>query len=294
MLDSFDRKQEIFRCYRLIGGVEMLIDNPFVQDWSIEQKQKIVRENFTRAIETSGCVIVALDGERVIGFVSFFGELIGSEHQYVNLDMLHVSREYRRRGIGKKLWKRAIAAACRRGFEKFYISAHSSEESQAFYHAVGCVKATEIIPELFEAEPFDVHMEYGLQNKLGNRVTLRLETKADHNTVELITYRAFLNAEHADGDEALLVHKLRNCAAFEPELDFVAELGGKVIGNIMYTRSKIISDDGSEWETLTFGPVSVLPKYQRDGVGSALIRKSLETAREMGFRAVLIYGHESY
>jgi predicted N-acetyltransferase YhbS/uncharacterized protein YdhG (YjbR/CyaY superfamily) len=83
-----------------------------------------------------------------------------------------------------------------------------------------------------------------------------------------------------------------------PELDYVAELDGSVIGNIMYTRSKIVSDsDGvasNEWETLTFGPISVLPKHQRDGVGSALIRKTLADARELGYRAVLIFGHESY
>jgi predicted N-acetyltransferase YhbS/uncharacterized protein YdhG (YjbR/CyaY superfamily) len=93
--------------------------------------------------------------------------------------------------------------------------------------------------------------------------------------------------------EALLARKLRNCAVFVPELNYVAELNGSVIGSIVYTRSKVVGDDG-EWETLTFGPVSVLPKYQRDGVGSALIHKTLEIARELGYRAVLIYGHESY
>jgi predicted N-acetyltransferase YhbS/uncharacterized protein YdhG (YjbR/CyaY superfamily) len=93
--------------------------------------------------------------------------------------------------------------------------------------------------------------------------------------------------------EALLARKLRNCAAFVPALDYVAALNGSVIGNIMYTQSKVVGD-GGEWETLTFGPVSVLPKHQRDGVGSALIRKTLEAAREFGYRAVLIFGHESY
>jgi len=96
-----------------------------------------------------------------------------------------------------------------------------------------------------------------------------------------------------DGNEALLTRKLRSCASFVPELDYVAELDGSVIGNIMYARSKVIGDD-CEWETLTFGPVSVLPKYQRDGVGSALIRKTLDVARDLGYRAVLIFGHESY
>jgi predicted N-acetyltransferase YhbS/uncharacterized protein YdhG (YjbR/CyaY superfamily) len=136
------------------------------------------------------------------------------------------------------------------------------------------------------------------RSKAGYKAVLRLEKKSDWITVEQVTYRAFHDAPptgtNDDGNEALLVRKLRSRAAFVPELDYVAELNGAIIGNIMYTRSKVVNDNGEEWDTLTFGPVSVLPKYQRSGVGSALIRKTLETARELGHRAVLIYGHESY
>jgi len=130
-----------------------------------------------------------------------------------------------------------------------------------------------------------------------HRATLRLEGKSDFTTVEQITYRAFLNAPPTgddDGNEALLARKLRSRPAFVPELDYVAEMDGKIVGNIMYTRSKVVTDNGSEWETLTFGPVSVLPKYQKQGIGGALIRRTLHTAHELGYRAVLIYGYESY
>ena len=140
-------------------------------------------------------------------------------------------------------------------------------------------------------------MQLNERSKAGYKATLRLESKSDWKTVEQITYRAFRDAPPTDsdddGNEALLARKLRSCASFVPELDYVAELDGSVIGNIMYARSKIIGDD-CEWEMLTFGPVSVLPKYQRDGVGSALIRKTLDAARDLGYRAVLIFGHESY
>jgi predicted N-acetyltransferase YhbS/uncharacterized protein YdhG (YjbR/CyaY superfamily) len=141
----------------------------------------------------------------------------------------------------------------------------------------------------------------GSKIKAKLRVTLRLEKKSDRKTVEQITYRAFLNAPPTgddDGNEALLAQKLRGRNSFMPELNYVAELDGNVIGNIMYTRSKIIREyeNGTthEWETLTFGPVSVLPKYQKQGVGSVLIIKTIETARALGHRAVLIYGYESY
>jgi predicted N-acetyltransferase YhbS/uncharacterized protein YdhG (YjbR/CyaY superfamily) len=126
--------------------------------------------------------------------------------------------------------------------------------------------------------------------------TLRRERKRDWHTVEQITYRAFLDFPvdlPDNGTEAALVRRMRSVPAFVRELDFVAEEDERIIGNIMYTKSRIVSDK-DEWETLTFGPVSVLPKYQKQGVGSALIRHTLKLAQDMGFRAVLIYGHESY
>jgi predicted N-acetyltransferase YhbS len=125
------------------------------------------------------------------------------------------------------------------------------------------------------------------------KIALRLEQPDDFAVVERITYEAFKNAPHASGGEALLAHKLRGVPAFVPELDYVAEIGGNVVGNIMYTRSKV-SGDGEEWETLTFGPLSVLPACQRRGAGAALVGHTLGKARSMGFRAVLIFGHEKY
>ena len=129
---------------------------------------------------------------------------------------------------------------------------------------------------------------------MGQKLILRKERKSDHDTVERITYRAFLGADHADGTEALLARKLRSHPAFVPQLDFVAELDGRVVGNIMYSKSHVEGKDGKAWETLAFGPVSVLPVYQRQGIGSALISQTLVAAEKMGFRAVLIFGHEDY
>lgn len=78
-----------------------------------------------------------------------------------------------------------------------------------------------------------------------------------------------------------------------PELDFVLELDGEVIGNIMYTKSKLVSENGTEKEILTFGPVSILPEYQRAGYGKMLIRHSLSRAAELGYDTVVILGNPS-
>ncbi|MDR2093549.1 MAG: GNAT family N-acetyltransferase [Azoarcus sp.] len=122
---------------------------------------------------------------------------------------------------------------------------------------------------------------------------LRPARPDDHFAIEKICYEAFRNAPHASGVEALLTHRLHGNPALVRELDFVAEIAGNVVGNIVYTRSKV-ANDTREWETLTLGPVSVLPAWQRRGIGSALIEQTLKLARAMGFRAVILFGHEKY
>jgi predicted N-acetyltransferase YhbS len=79
-----------------------------------------------------------------------------------------------------------------------------------------------------------------------------------------------------------------------PELDFVAVVDGEVVGNIMYSKSKVVSEDGAETETLTFGPLAVKPEMQKRGIGFALVRYTISLAKDRGFRAVIIFGHESY
>ncbi len=125
-------------------------------------------------------------------------------------------------------------------------------------------------------------------------IVLRLETPEDYTAVETLTRDAFWNV-HAPGcNEHYLVHVLRNANAFIPELDFVAMHNGKIAGNIMYAKSIVEGDDGTKHPVITFGPVSVAPLMQRQGVGSMLIRHSLDRAAELGFDAVLIYGDPIY
>ena len=126
---------------------------------------------------------------------------------------------------------------------------------------------------------------------------LRLEKPEDHYAIEELTRESFWTFWGEDlniCDEHLLVHKLRKVSAFVPELNIVAEVDGKLVGHIIYTRSWIESDDGKKHEMLTFGPLSVLPEYQSRGIGRKLMMHSFEKAKEMGFKAVFIYGHPDY
>ena len=125
-------------------------------------------------------------------------------------------------------------------------------------------------------------------------IELRPESPADFRAVEELTRNAFWN-HHAPGcDEHYLAHILRESSDFVPELDYVAVHDGKVVGNIMYTRAKIVLDRGGEREVLCFGPLAVDPAFQGRGVGGALIERTKTLARELGYKAILIFGDPEY
>lgn len=125
-------------------------------------------------------------------------------------------------------------------------------------------------------------------------ITIRPEQRDDHRAVEELTREAFWNLFVPGCSEHLVVHKLRDCPAFIPELDLVALKDDQIVGNIMYCHSTIKDDRGNTHDVLTFGPVSVLPAYQKQGIGGTLIRHSLKAATDMGYNAVLIYGNPAY
>ena len=125
-------------------------------------------------------------------------------------------------------------------------------------------------------------------------VFIRNERLEDHFTVENLTREAFWNLHVPGCDEHFLVRKLRDSEDFLPELNFVAEADGRIVGNIMFSRSRVVGRDNQSFETVTFGPVSVLPEYQRQGVGRALIERGLESAWASGHRAAIIFGSPAY
>ena len=125
-------------------------------------------------------------------------------------------------------------------------------------------------------------------------IKIRPEQVSEQRVVEELTREAFWNVYMPGCDEHYLLHILRTSECFLPELNMVAEVEGKIVGHIAYTKAKIVLNDGGERGVIGFGPLSVLPEYQRQGVGSALIRHTLELAKDAGYAAVLIYGNPAY
>jgi len=128
-------------------------------------------------------------------------------------------------------------------------------------------------------------------------IAIRLEQRTDNEAVERLTFAAFETMDlpgRTHTNEHFLANLLRHDPDFVPELDFIAELDGEIVGNIMYSKSRIIRSDGTETVTLVFGPLSVKTELHKKGIGTLLIEHSLDRAHQLGYKAVLITGYPNY
>ena len=124
-----------------------------------------------------------------------------------------------------------------------------------------------------------------------NDTIIRLETANDHRAVEHLVREAFWNVYRPGCSEHYVIHVLRDDPAFVPELDFVMEQGGQLIGQNMFMRTVIDADDERTIPILTMGPIGITPALKRKGYGKLLLDYSLERAAALGFGAVLFEGN---
>ena len=129
---------------------------------------------------------------------------------------------------------------------------------------------------------------------MGTDYTIRRENPEDWAAVENLTREAFWNVYRPGAVEHFLLHRYRSLPEFVPELSLVLEADGRILAHIMYSRAELTREDGGALPILVFGPVSVLPEYQKRGYGAALIRHTLADAAERGFGAVVITGSPEY
>ena len=122
---------------------------------------------------------------------------------------------------------------------------------------------------------------------------IRQENETDYNCVFKLIENVFKNEEFSDSKEHFLVERLRKINAFVPELSIIAEKESKIAGHILLTKIKIKDNDKS-YNSLALAPVSVLPEFQNQGIGRKLILKAREIAKRLGFRSVVLIGHEKY
>ena len=121
------------------------------------------------------------------------------------------------------------------------------------------------------------------------RIIIRDETSADVDAITEVTVAAFRTMEFGDHTEQFMIMALRAAKALT--LSLVAELDGRVIGHVAFSPVTV-SDGTARWYGL--GPVSVLPKHHREGVGGAMIREGLARLKAMGVAGCCVVGHPEY
>ena len=151
-MDSFDRYQEVQNVFRMENGKLVLKKQPFTETWSPEQRRKKAEEILSGRYIT----FCAFDGDAVVGEIMLIPEL--NENRLI-IDSFHVSYEFRRCGIGRRLIETAADYARGRGASALYASCCSAEETIDFYKAMGFRLSEHPIPSCVEEEPFDIQME---------------------------------------------------------------------------------------------------------------------------------------
>lgn len=124
-----------------------------------------------------------------------------------------------------------------------------------------------------------------------NDCIIRLERKEEHREVENLVREAFWNVYRPGCLEHYVLNQLRDNQDFIPELDFVMENRGKIIGQNVFVKAVIKSDDGKDIPIVTMGPICISPEFKRQGYGKILLDYSLEKATELGFKAVCFEGN---
>ena len=124
---------------------------------------------------------------------------------------------------------------------------------------------------------------------LNRKFSIRNETPADIDSITRVTEEAFKTLEISDHTEQFIINALRAAGALT--ISLVAEMDGKVIGHIAFSPVTM-SDGTNDWYGL--GPVSVLPDYQRQGIGKALIEEGLSRLKAMGAKGCCLVGHPDY
>ena len=124
-----------------------------------------------------------------------------------------------------------------------------------------------------------------------NNYSIRVEEERDYSTVEGLVREAFWNVYRPGCTEHYVLHHLRSCPDFIPELAFVMEADGKSIGQNVFVKAQITKSKVTAFPILTMGPICIANEYKRKGYGKILLDYSLEKAKALGYGAVCFEGN---
>jgi ribosomal protein S18 acetylase RimI-like enzyme len=155
---DIDRSETIELIYKSKDGVlEEIKAGHECPNWKEDNYQEII-SRFEYELTKGGTAFGAFDGDTLVGFGVLAHRFRGKENNQLQIDLMYVTREYRRQGIGRQIIDSLSKVAIEKGAKYLYISSTETESAVKFYSSYGSTITSEIDDELFEKEPYDIHM----------------------------------------------------------------------------------------------------------------------------------------
>ncbi|GIO30075.1 MULTISPECIES: GNAT family N-acetyltransferase [Paenibacillus] len=158
LIRQIDRSETIGSIYKINDGVlEAVPAGHECPTWDERHAQEMM-ERFEYELKRGGTAYGAFDGDTLAGFGVLGHRFRGENQDRLQVDLMYVSRPYRRQGIGTRIMEELSKAAKERGASYLYISSTETESAVHFYMANGGKVTDQVDEELFQMEPEDIHM----------------------------------------------------------------------------------------------------------------------------------------
>jgi GNAT superfamily N-acetyltransferase len=155
---EIDRSETIGLIYKSKDGVlEEIKAGHECPNWNEDNYQEII-SRYEYELTSGGTAFGAFDGDKLIGFGVLAHKFRGRENNQIQIDLMYVTREYRRKGIGRQILDSLSKVAIEKGARYLYISSTETESAVQFYSSCGSTITSEIDEELFDKEPYDIHL----------------------------------------------------------------------------------------------------------------------------------------
>jgi len=123
---------------------------------------------------------------------------------------------------------------------------------------------------------------------------IRKTNRSEFRQTEHLTREAFWNLYQPGSTEHFVLHNFRKSKAWIEPLDRVALYGDKIVGHIISTKAQVIASDNTTHEVLHVGPFAVDPLFQNRGIGTKLFYDSIEKAKDLVFKGMILFGNPDY
>ncbi|APF27785.1 acetyltransferase family protein [Clostridium sporogenes] len=158
LLGKIDRKEIVNEVYYLRDN-KLEIVNEFynIEGWDLKELHEYI-DRLKDIYDRNGTIYGAFDNKTIVGLGALESKFIGRNNDQLKLDMLYISNNYRKKDIGKNLVNLLSKKAKELNAKSMYISATPFKNTVEFYFAIGAKLANEINKDLYELEPYDIHM----------------------------------------------------------------------------------------------------------------------------------------